>query len=80
MSENTCPNVALSLNQQMWVVKEDAGGRLAFPAAADIINVTVNVAANQEIPTSDSKEMANTLNKLNVFNNAANPATAAFGM
>lgn len=80
MSENTCPNVALSRNQQMWVVKEDAGGRLAFPAATDIINVTTNVAANQEIPTSDSKEMANTLNKLNVFSNAANPATAAFGM
>ena len=24
MSENTCPNVALSRNQNMWVVKESA--------------------------------------------------------
>ena len=80
MSENTCPNVALSRNQNMWVVKESADKTLGFPAVTDIINVTANVFANQEIPTSDSKEKANTLNKLNVFNSSASPATANFGM
>ena len=40
MSENTCPNVALSRNQNMWVVKESADKTLEFPAVADIINVT----------------------------------------
>lgn len=80
MSENTCPNVALSRNQNMWVVKESADKTLEFPAVTDIINVTADVFANQEIPTSDSKEKANTLNKLNVFNSSASPATANFGM
>ena len=80
MSENTCPNVALSRNQNMWVVKESADKTLEFPAMTDIINVTADVFANQEIPTSDSKEKANTLNKLNVFNSSASPATANFGM
>ena len=80
MSENTCPNVALSRNQNMWVVKESADKTLGFPAVTDIINVTADVFANQEIPTSDSKEKANTLNKLNVFNSSASPATANFGM
>ena len=51
MSENTCPNVALSRNQNMWVVKESADKTLGFPAVTDIINVTANVFANQEIPT-----------------------------
>ena len=74
MSENTCPNVALSRNQNMWVVKESADKTLEFPAVTDIINVTADVFANQEIPTSDSKEKANTLNKLNVFNSSASPA------
>ena len=80
MSENTCPNVALSRNQNMWVVKESADKTLGFPAVTDIINVTADVFANQEIPTSDSREKANTLNKLNVFNSSASPATANFGM
>lgn len=80
MSENTCPNVALSRNQNMWVVKESADKTLEFPAVTDIINVTADVFANQEIPTSDSREKANTLNKLNVFNSSASPATANFGM
>ena len=80
MSENACPNVALSRNQNMWVVKESADKTLEFPAVTDIINVTADVFANQEIPTSDSKEKANTLNKLNVFNSSASPATANFGM
>lgn len=80
MGENTCPNVALSRNQNMWVVKESADKTLEFPAKTDIIHVTTDVFANQEIPTSDSKEKANTLNKLNVFNNSASPATANFGM
>lgn len=80
MSENTCPNVALSRNQNMWVVEESADKTLEFPAVTDIINVTADVFANQEIPTSDSKEKANTLNKLNVFNSSASPATANFGM
>ena len=80
MSENTCPNVALSRNQNMWVVKESADKTLEFPAVTDIINVTADVFAKQEIPTSDSKEKANTLNKLNVFNSSASPATANFGM
>lgn len=73
MSENTCPNVALSRNQNMWVVKESADKTLEFPAMTDIINVTADVFANQEIPTSDSKEKANTLNKLNVFNSVPAP-------
>ena len=38
MSENTCPNVALSRNQNMWVVKESADKTLGFPAVTDIIN------------------------------------------
>lgn len=80
MSENTCPNVALSRNQNMWVVKESADKTLEFPAVTDIINVTADVFANQEIPTSDNREKANTLNKLNVFNSSASPATANFGM
>ena len=49
MSENTCPNVALSRNQNMWVVKESADKTLEFPAVTDIINVTADVFANQEI-------------------------------
>ena len=53
MSENTCPNVALSRNQNMWVVKESADKTLEFPAVTDIINVTADVFANQEIPTSE---------------------------
>lgn len=80
MSENTCPNVALARNQNLWVVIESVDKHLEFPAKTDIINVTTDVFANQEIPTSDSKEKANTLNKLNVFNNSASPATANFGM
>ena len=80
MSENTCPNVALSRNQNLWVVKESADKTLEFPAVTDIINVTADVFANQEIPTSDNREKANTLNKLNVFNSSASPATANFGM
>lgn len=43
MSENTCPNVALSRNQNMWVVKESADKTLEFPAVTDIINVTADV-------------------------------------
>ena len=58
MSENACPNVALSRNQNMWVVKESADKTLEFPAVTDIINVTADVFANQEIPTSDSKAAA----------------------
>ena len=42
MSENTCPNVALSRNQNMWVVKESADKTLEFPAVTDIINVTAD--------------------------------------
>ena len=49
MSENACPNVALSRNQNMWVVKESADKTLEFPAVTDIINVTADVFANQEI-------------------------------
>ena len=59
---------------------EGERGQNEFPAVTDIINVTADVFANQEIPTSDSKEKANTLNKLNVFNSSASPATANFGM
>lgn len=80
MNENACPDVALSRNQHLWVVKESADKTLEFPAATDIIRATADVVANQDIPTSDSKEKANTLNKLNVFNNSASPATANFAM
>ena len=40
MSENTCPNVALSRNQNMWVVKESATKRSNSQPSTDIINVT----------------------------------------
>ena len=45
MSENTCPNVALSRNQNMWVVKESADKTLEFPAMTDIINVTADAVS-----------------------------------
>lgn len=72
----TCPDVLLGRKQQVWVALEDTPGMIAFPSAQDIINPTSDVAMNQETPVTDSREKADTLDVLNVFQGIASEGSA----
>lgn len=80
MSENHCPNVALGRRQNAWGVPEDVEGRIAFPTSAQGFRLTVDTACNQETPLTDSREKADTLDTLNVYQGIASPAQVSSGM
>lgn len=75
-----CPDVALARSQVVWAVFEDVPGVLQFPTANDTIRVTQDVSLNQNNPTTDSREKAESLDTMNVFQGIAEPATADIGM
>lgn len=80
MSENHCPNVELGRRQAGYAVFEDVEERIAFPTAAHGFRLTVDTACNQETPLTDSREKADTLDTLGVYQGIASPAQASSGM
>lgn len=72
-----CPDVMLGRKQRGYAVEEETAGVLAFPGPQHVINPTSDVSMNQETPTTDSREKADTLDVLNVFQGIANEGTAS---
>lgn len=68
MSENS--NIGLSRKQRVFAILEDTLGELKFPDAAGFIRPAGNAVINQNLEFSDSLELQDTLDVLDVFPNA----------
>lgn len=73
-------DINLSRRTRCFVTKETAPGTPEFPTAADFICPAGDPSINQTLKTTDSQEMADTLDKLDKFPGAYDPAEWALPM
>jgi|GEM_PF-1580630 len=76
----TCPTAGKSNVQAVWACIEDVSGILQKPTAADFIVPRGNASMTQTPGTSASEELSETLNAIDIFQNAVDPGEASIPM
>ncbi len=76
----TCPEAGKSNVQSVFVCLEDVSGVLQKPTPADYIAPRGNASMNQTPSTTPSEELSESLNALELFQNALEPGEASIPM